>query len=243
VDLGVLDIDRARAFYAAVFGWEIPEGSPETGGYTIATLQDHNVAGLGPKQGPPDAAPMWLTYLASDDLDATVAKVTKAGGQLIMEPMDVMEAGRMAVAVDTAGAPFGLWQGRLHTGAGLVNAPGAQTWNENLSRDFEAAKAFYQAVFGYEYEEVGGAGFKYAAFKVNGQYAGGLGEVPPGTPDGALDAWRTYFGAADTDQTLVKVIEQGGTAISEPHDSSYGRTAVVTDDQGAVFNLISVAPA
>jgi predicted enzyme related to lactoylglutathione lyase len=239
VDLGVLDINRARAFYTAVFGWDIPEGSPESGGYAVASLHGHNVAGLGPQQGPPDAAPIWTVYLASDDLDATVAKVKGAGGQLIMEPMDVMESGRMAVAIDTAGAPFGLWQGRRHTGAELVNAPGAQTWNEILSQDYEAA----QAVFGYEYEEVEGAGLKYSAFKINGQYAGGIGEAPPGAPDGALTAWRTYFGAADTDETLGKVIEQGGSTISEPHDSPYGRTAVVTDDQGAIFNLISVTPA
>jgi uncharacterized protein len=240
VDLGVLDIDRARAFYTAVFGWDIPEGSPESGGYAIASLHGHNVAGLGPQQGPPDAAPTWTTYLASDDLDATVTKVKGAGGQLIMEPADVMESGRMAVAIDTSGAPFGIWQGRQHTGAELVNEPGAQTWNEILSRDYEAAKAFYQAVFGYEYEDIAG---NYATFKVNGRYAGGIGQVPAETPPGALAAWRTYFGVADTDRALGKVIEQGGSTISEPQDGSYGRIATVADDQGAIFNLISVTVA
>ena len=52
---------------------------------------------------------MWMTYLATADADATAAKIKGGGGQLVMEPMDVMDAGRMAVAVDPAGAVFGVW--------------------------------------------------------------------------------------------------------------------------------------
>jgi predicted enzyme related to lactoylglutathione lyase len=240
VDLGVSDINQARAFYAALFGWTIPEGTPETGGYTVATLKGHNVAGIGPKQGPSEAPSMWMTYLASDDADATVARIKGAGGQLIMDPMDVMDFGRMAVALDASGVPFGLWQGRLHTGAAIVNEPGAQTWNEHLSRDFEGAKAFYQAVFGYEYEDASGDGFKYAAFKLNDKYAGGIGEYPAGVPDDVPAAWGAYFGTSDTDATVAKVVAQGGSTIREPQDSPYGRTATVTDDQGAVFSLLGI---
>jgi predicted enzyme related to lactoylglutathione lyase len=233
VDLGVSDISRAGAFYTGVFGWTIPEGPPEAGGYTVATLNGRNVAGIGPQQGP---SPMWATYLAADDVDAMVARIKGAGGQLVMEPMDVMDAGRMAVAIDTTGASFGLWQGRRHTGAAIVNEPGAQTWNENLSRDFEAAKAFYQAIFGYEYEDASSGDFKYATFKVGGQYAGGMG----GAPDGTSPGWYTYFGAVDTDATVARVTGEGGSTIREPQDSPYGRTATVADNQGAVFSLISI---
>lgn len=239
VDLAVPDIDRASSFYADVLNWTIPPGSPEAGGYAVATLDGHNVAGLSPQQGPSDAPPAWVTYLASDDVDATAARITGAGGRLVTEPMDVMDLGRMAVAIDTGGASFGLWQGRLHSGAEIVNAPGAQTWNESFSRDYESAKAFYQAVFGYEYEDVSDGDFKYAAFKVNGQYAGGIGQLAEGSKD--QPSWVTYFGATDTDATLARVIGQGGSTLREPQDSPYGRVATVTDDQGAVFSLISVS--
>lgn len=237
VDLGVSDIARASVFYTAVFGWTITEGSPETGGYTVATLKGRNVAGIGPKQGPPDQPPMWTTYLASDDIDATASRIKAAGGHLMMEPMDIMDEGRMAMAIDAVGLTFGLWQGRRHTGAEIANEPGAQTWNEHLSRDFEVAKTFYQSVFGYEYEDAGGEGFRYAAFKVNGNYAGGIGELADGT------GWGTYFGATDTDASLARVIGEGGSTLSEPQDTPYGRTAAVTDDQGAAFRLISVGSA
>jgi predicted enzyme related to lactoylglutathione lyase len=238
VDLGVPNVDQANIFYTDVFNWNIPPGSPEMGGYTVATLDGHNVAGLSPQQGPSDVPPAWTVYLASDDVDATAARIKGAGGQLIMEPMDVMDQGRMAMAVDTVGASFGLWQGQKHTGAELVNAAGAQTWNENFSRDYEAAKAFYNAVFGYEYEDVSSGDFKYAASKINGQYAGGIGQSTDIAP-----GWSTYFGAIDTDATLARVIGQGGSTLREPTDSPYGRVATVADDQGTVFSLISVAPA
>lgn len=238
VDLGVPNVDQASAFYTEVLNWTVPPGSPEGGGYAVATLDGHNVAGLSPQQGPSDGPPTWTVYLASDDVDATVAKIKGAGGQVVMEPMDVMDQGRMAVAVDTVGASFGLWQGRRNTGAEIVNVAGAQTWNENFSRDYEAAKAFYQAVFGYEYEDVSSGDFKYATFKINGQYAGGIGQSSQGSPN-----WGTYFGATDTDATLARVIGQGGSTIREPQDSPFGRVATVADDQGAVFSLISLAPA
>ena len=236
VDLGVPDVERASVFYTAVFGWTIPEPSPERGGYTVASLKGHNVAGLGPRQGGSDAPPTWLTYLASDDVDATVARITAAGGRVVADPMDVMDAGRMAIVTDSGGGLFGLWRGRRITGAELVNEPGAQTWNEVMGHDFEAAKSFYQAVFGYEFEDASSGDFKYAAFKVNGQYAGGIGQAEPDAPP----AWRTYFGAADTDATLARVIGEGGSTISEPYDSPYGRVATVTDDQGARFSVLGI---
>ena len=48
-------------------------------------------------------------------------------------------------------------------------------WNEQVSRDFEGSKAFYAAVFGYEYADMSGDGFSYATFKVDGRDVGGIG--------------------------------------------------------------------
>ena len=155
-DLGAPDIAKAREFYSDVFSWTVQPGGPETGGYSVAELNGRGVAGVGPKMGPPEAPIMWMTYLATSDADATAAKIKGAGGQLVMEPMDVMDVGRMAVAVDPAGAVFGVWQARAFPGAQIVNEPGAMCWNEQMSWDFEGSKAFYAAVFGYEYGDMSG---------------------------------------------------------------------------------------
>jgi len=240
VDLGVDDIKRAIAFYTEQFGWDIQQGPPEAGGYCIAHLEGRTVAGLGPKMGSPDAPNAWTTYIATDDADVTADRVRSAGGQLLMEPMDVMDVGRMAMAMDTTGAVFGIWQARAHTGVGIANVPGAVSWNEQMSRDFEGAKAFYAAVFGYEFGDMSGEGFSYATLLLDGHEVGGIGGYPADVPASMPAAWTTYFAAADTDDAVAQVTKSGGSVIRPAMDSPYGRMATVADDQGAVFSLISL---
>jgi predicted enzyme related to lactoylglutathione lyase len=163
-------------------------------------------------------------------------------GQLVMEAMDVMDAGRMAVAVDPAGAVFGVWQARAFPGAQIVNEPRAMIWNEQVSRDFEGSKAFYAAVFGYEYGDMSGDGFSYVTFKVDGRDVGGIGDLHAGVPAGTPAGWRVYFGAADTDASVARVQANGGSVIREPVDHPYGRMSTVADNQGAVFSLLGVTP-
>jgi len=147
----------------------------------------------------------------------------------------------MAIATDPAGAVFGIWQGRAHIGIRLANAPGGLTWSEHFSRDFENAKKFYAAVFGYAFDDMSSDGFTYATLNLGGRPVGGIGAYPPGAPAGAPPAWSAYFGTADTDSAVATALKAGGKVLREPADSPYGRVASVSDDQGAVFSLISVA--
>jgi len=239
VDVSVDDIPKAIAFYEALFGWDIPAGGPEVGGYSIAHSGGRIVAAVGPKMGPPGTPSAWTTYLATDDVDATAAKIKAAGGQLLAEPMDVMSEGRMAIAMDPAGAVFGLWQGGNTIGIGLANEPGSLSWNEQMSRDWEGSKAFYQAVSGYDYQDMSGDGFKYAMLMVDGHEVGGIGEYPAGTPDQMPAAWTAYIQVADVDAAVAKVGELGGSVVRPLEDTPYGRLSVVADNHGAVFALIT----
>jgi uncharacterized protein len=174
----------------------------------------------------------------------SVAELSGRGvaGQLVTEAVDVMDVGRMAVAVDPAGAVFGIWQARAFPGAQIVNEPGAMCWNEQMSSDFEGSKAFYRAVFGYEYGDMSRDGLSYATFKVDGRDVGGIGGFHAGVPTGSPAGWRVYFGAADTDASVARVQGNGGSVIFEPTDHPYGRMSTVADDQGAVFSLLGVTP-
>jgi hypothetical protein len=182
---------------------------------------------------------IWMTYLAVNDVDATAAKIKGAGGQVVAGPMDVMDLGRMAVAIDTTGGMFGIWQAGAHIGAEVANEPGAQSWNEHMSHDFEAAKSFYGAVFGYDFQDISGEGFSYATLNLGGRPAGGIGAYPDGVPAGTPGSWTVYFGAADTDAVVAAVVRAGGTVEHQPVDSPYGRMAMAADDQGARFSIIS----
>lgn len=242
VDLGSPDLDAAVEFYGALFGWDVHEaGDPEqTGGYRMAYLSDKPVAGMMPlmQEGQP---PAWTTYVSVEDADATAAAVREAGGSVIAEPMDVMDVGRMAVFADPAGAVFSIWQPRAHPGAGLVNEPGAFTWNELNTRDPGAAKPFYAAVFGWDIEdhEMEGMG-TYTEWKQGEDPMGGMMDMRGRVPDEVPPHWLTYFAVEDTDATVEKVKELGGGVAFGPIDIPAGRFAVVHDPHGAMFAVIKM---
>jgi hypothetical protein len=239
VDLGADDVGRARAFYGGLFGWDIREGPPESRGYSMCEVNGRPVAGIGPKMGRPGTPPAWTTYIASDDADDTVRKIEAAGGHVLMEPMDVMDVGRMAVAADPGGALFGVWQARAHTGARLANEPGSLAWNENMSRDFDGNKAFYRAVFGYDYGDVSSDGFNYVTADLDGRPVGGIGELDPNLPPEVPANWAAYFGVSDVDASVARAAELGGSVVRPAWDTPYGRMAVLADDQGAVFAIVA----
>src|SRR5436309_784021 len=122
VDLGSPDVDASISFYRDLFGWSASEPVEGGGGYRFFEQDGKMVAGIGPlmQEGQP---PAWLSFVAVADADETVATARDAGAAIHVEPMDVMDVGRMAVLADPTGAALGLWQPRRHTGAEVVNEP------------------------------------------------------------------------------------------------------------------------
>jgi uncharacterized protein len=244
-DLGTPDIDAAAAFYGDLFGWSVPEGesSEQTGGYRQAMLRDKPVAGAMPlmQEGQP---PAWSTYVSVADADATAAKVREAGGTVMAEPMDVMDLGRMAVFADPAGAVFGIWQPGTFIGAEVVSEAGAIIWNELNTRDPEAAKAFYGAVFGWSFDEREFETGNYNTIKAGGDTVGGMIDITGRVPDEVPAHWLVYFAVDDADASIEKAKGSGGEAIFGPEDiSEVGRIAVLKDPFGAVFALLKPDPA
>ncbi|MFD8482026.1 VOC family protein [Kitasatospora sp. NPDC059673] len=241
VDLSVDDIDKAVAFYGGLLGWEFQRGGPEMGGYSLALKNGAHVAGIGPKMMP-DMPTAWTTYVATDDLDATVAKITAAGGTILSPAMDVMTLGRMAIATDPAGAVFGLWQSGDHTGFGVANEDSTVTWNENMSRDYEANRKFYGDVFGYRYDEVPNDTMKYATLNLRHGTVGGIGELPANLPPEIKAHWMLFFAVPNIESAMAKLPGLGGRITQPLLDTPYGRMAVATDDQGAAFTLVQPPP-
>ncbi|HMD47129.1 MAG TPA: VOC family protein [Acidimicrobiales bacterium] len=233
VDVGT-DVDKAKDFYRALFGWDIPDGPPEAGGYSIAFLRGKTVAGVGPQMNP--GPPVWSAYVNVDDADAIAEKVTANGGQVVLAPMDVMTAGRMAFFADPAGAVFGIWQAGDHKGAQLVNEPGTFGWSELVTTDMEGAKAFYHAVFGWGAETHG----DYTEWKLGDRSIGGGMPKPAEMPAEVPPYWGVYFVVEDTDATVAKVNELGGSLIFGPVDIEPGRFATVADSTGAMFNVLAM---
>jgi predicted enzyme related to lactoylglutathione lyase len=239
VDLTTTDPDAAKRFYGELFGWEAEAAGPpeETGGYAMFKLRGKLVAGVGPVMDP-SQPPVWSTYVSTDDADAAVARAKAAGGQAVVEPMQVMEAGRMAFVAHPAAGFVGIWEPREHKGAELVNEPGSLTWNQLHTSDKAGAAAFYSAVFGWSLADFGGM----SVFNLGEDGIAGIMDMPPGSPEGGPAYWMTIFSVADTDAAVAKAGELGATVVAPPGDiEGVGRFAVLTDPQGVYFGVIATA--
>jgi uncharacterized protein len=267
IDTTQPDPAAAAEFYGGLFGWELEDSMPadSPGSYLIARLGGRDVGAISSPMGDAPPVATWNTYVWVESADATADKVREAGGTILAEPFDVMGAGRMAVCSDPSGAAFCLWQAGQHRGAQVVNEAGSLNFNDLYTRDFDGAKAFYRAVFGWETISMDG-GFEawtlpgYGKFldeKINpgtietmaemGAPTGfenvvaSLNPMPEGAPD-APDHWTVTFGVDDADAIAAKAKELGGKVLVEPFDAPWVRMTVITDPQGATFTASKFVP-
>jgi len=238
------DLDASIAFYGGLFGWDVPESenAEQTGGYRLAMKDGNPAAGMMPQteEGQPTG---WATYVSVDDADATAAAVRDAGGDVLVEPMDVMDLGRMAFFADPGGAVFGAWQPGSFQGAGIVNEPGGIAWNELNTRDLAGAKEFYGGVFGWSFDEMtNDAGETYTMLIHGGKPVGGILDLEArGVPAEIPPHWQVYFGVEDTDAAIETAKGTGGSVMMEPIDIPFGRFAILTDPHGGSFAVIALS--
>jgi uncharacterized protein len=239
VDIGT-DVEAAKRFYGPLFGWGAQDAGPpeQTGGYGFFTKGGKLVAGYGPQQNP--GPPVWTVYIAVTDADEAAKKIEGAGGKVVMAPMDVMAAGRMAVLQSPDGAFFSIWQAGEHKGAELTRETGAMSWVELNTRAVDAAKEFYPAVFGWTVETHAGE-MTYHELHLGSEAVGGMMSMPPQVPAEVPSHWLVYFGVDNVDASAKQAGELGGTVVAGPMDYPGGRFAVVLDPKGAAFGLLQAA--
>lgn len=236
VDVASPDVDKTREFYSGLFGWKA-EVVPDGGGYTMF-YHDGKMVGAGGPTMSPDQHPAWNTYVRSDNADETAQKVKDAGGQVVMEPMDVMGQGRMAVFADPTGAYFSIWQPQIHRGIELANEPGSFCWSELYTRDVPAATEFYKKAFNWGIEKSEFSGGEYTLFQVDGRnVAGGL-DMSAMLPDSIPPHWLVYFTVENAADAVAKAKELGATILMGPETTPMGPIAVIQDPVGAAFAII-----
>jgi hypothetical protein len=119
-----------------------------------------------------------------------------------------------------------------------MGRPGQFCWNELVTADVAAAKAFYANLLGWTTEPFG-ADVNYTVLKKGATSVGGLMQAPqPGMPA----QWLPYVVVEDVDATAAKAARLGGRVCQAPFDvPEVGRIVVLSDPQGAVFGLIKPA--
>jgi uncharacterized protein len=279
VDASEPDAEAAVDFYGRLFGWEFEDVMPpgSEGKYFIArhetttssifdtsgARRGGDVAAVGSIPEPASSTAMWNTYFWVDSADETASRIRDAGGGVVREPFDFMDACRTGVFTDPEGAAFCVWEARQHKGARLVNDPGALVMNGLNTHDVDGARSFYGSVFGWQTGAIGGGAEGWTLPR----YGDYLERYHPdlrtqmaqaGAPAGFEDVvasiipmaddqadrpahWSVTFAVDDTDATAAKATELGGTVIVPPFDAPWStatytiRMTVIGDPQGATF--------
>ncbi|MFK0151396.1 VOC family protein [Streptomyces sp. NPDC090499] len=222
VDVQLSDVEAGKRFYGALFGWTFEDAGPEA---VWARLDGAAVARLARKRDG-RMPTVWTVYFATPDARDLARRVVAAGGQIVNDPVPVRDLGTAALAADPTGAVFGLWQAAGHPGFGVRHAPGTFVWAQLYTSDLEAANVFY------------GRLFTAALFGAGARPDFGRAPVTDVFAAGMPSQFVVHFRTGDVAAAALAVQQLGGRVQTPPFETSYGKVAVVTDNQGAFFALL-----
>ncbi|MDB5458298.1 MAG: Glyoxalase/bleomycin resistance protein/dioxygenase [Caulobacteraceae bacterium] len=245
-ELMTTDAPAAEAFYRGVVGWGSRDASPPGMAYTALLAGDSAVAGLLTLPPPAlagGARPVWIGYVAVDDVDAYADRFAKAGGAVHRAPADIPGVGRFAMVADPQGAPLALFKPfeGMEAQPPVVDRPGAVAWRELIAADAQAAFDFYAGLFGWTKSRVFDMGafgaYQLFAYGGGGEDVGGMMNKPPSVP---VPFWTFYFQVDGIGAAIERLQAGGGTLINGPHQVPTGSwIAQGLDPQGALFSLVS----
>ena len=239
IDLASTDADGATEFYCDLFGWTASEPIENAGGYRLLLHGGRQVAGLAPVWGDTDRS-AWSIYVASRDVDQTCAAALVSGGDVVMDAMDVLAAGRMAILRDPAGALISVWQAGEHHGYEAHGEPGTPIWSELVTTSLATAETFYGGVFGWTAEQHEPCGAPYTVWKRGDRLVGGAVEIDETWPEDALPHWRSPSRAPTATPPPRRAARSEAPSGSRRRDIGAGRCALLEDPAGAAFSVITL---
>ncbi len=240
-DLTTPDAEAAASFYSELLGWGLDRDESEMGVYVIGEVDGRDAAGMM-AQSPDQVGvpPMWTIYLASDHLENTLERIERHGGRAVVAPFDI-PGGRIAVAADPTGGTFAIAEWPGDGGFEVHGKPGAVYWAELLTRDVEAAAAFYTQVFGWEANTGPNPnGGTYTTFSRDGEQILGVMPMPEAVPAEAPAFWQIYFLVDDLDAAMAAATERGASVlVPKMQIGPNAWFATLADPQGAGFSLFA----
>jgi predicted enzyme related to lactoylglutathione lyase len=226
IELWSPDVQKSLAFYKDLFGWDADDPIEEFGGYINVHKDGRKLAGAMQSDG--SQPPHWAVYLRV--ADARQAEKEGADGGAVVAPA-------MAVA-DLSGAAIGGWQNGTHTGFEVHREEGTPNWFELHTTKWDEAREWYARVFGMDtHVLVDQPGFRYAGHGEGDDADAGMMDATNFMPEGGSSHWAVYFHTDDTQRTVARVKELGGTVTQGPDDTPYGVLTVCQDPTGVEFRL------
>ena len=236
------DLPGAEAFYTKVVGWTLAPNTMNDQRYTLLKSGEAMVGGLMPI--PPEAKgapPMWMGYIAVDDVQAYADKVKAAGGAILRPPAPIPNVGTFAVVADPHGVGFLLFKPNRDEAPPppAPGTPGCIGWHELHGGDPESSFAFYSGLFGWtkgEAMDMGPMG-KYQIFTTKGQQSGGMMKKMAQEP---MAHWLYYINVEAIDAAVERVKSAGGQVLNGPMEVPGGAWIINgLDPQGAIFALVA----
>ena len=241
-ELVTSDPQAATDFYCKILGYTAETQEMENGPYTVLSDEGGYRAGI---MGLPDPnmPPAWAFYVTVDDVDATIEKAKAMGADQIWPTMDVEEVGRMTGFLDPQKAYLAIMKyadpdmdGHEPNFADVFKTHGAFSWFELRTGDVEAAKSFYSELFGWSIEDWPMEAGNYSQIKVGEVGVGGI--IPPPMPN-VPNHWAAYITVDDSDAVAEAAKAAGGNVLASMDIPTVGRINVISDPQGAVFNVVT----
>lgn len=233
------DREGAISFYSQLFGWTTND--QDMGPNGIYTMINSGEEGLGGMMNlPPEfpGPPHWGVYISVEDVDAACEKIKSIGGEIVMPPFDIPEAGRASVVKDPAGAHFYVFTPKETYDMPDVR-PGLVGWNELMSSDVEKATTFYEELLGWtkEGQDMGEHG-TYWIMNDGARKAAGAVQIAPEMQ--APSHWMSYVVVESIPDTVSKAEELGGKVLVPPTkiEEMNVHFAVLASPDGASIGIV-----
>jgi predicted enzyme related to lactoylglutathione lyase len=109
MELSTSDVNAAKEFYQAVFGWQYQDVQMPEGSYTMVMAGDKMIGGMQPNPMP-EMPSNWLGYVGVESVARTLSVIEEHGGKVILGETPAGEMGKLAVFCDPQGAMFAIWE-------------------------------------------------------------------------------------------------------------------------------------
>ncbi|MGD8555795.1 MAG: VOC family protein [Chromatiales bacterium] len=237
-ELFTSEIEKARAFYGDVFGWQFETRGTSEKPYVLVRNEGSPVAGMVryPATDEDVLQSRWVGLLSVNDVDATTDSIRKAGGEVLLDPVTLRGRGDVALVADPEGARFGLLATESGDPPDAMPEPGRWLWHELWANSASKATDFYRQTVGYSIKPTGRARGKIEQHLVSGGYprAGIIQYGMSGLPS----AWLHYVRVTDVQQAVERVRKAGGSVLIAPtREFRKGRAAVIVDPMGAPLGI------
>lgn len=234
------DVQRAKGFYEAVFGWRFePWGPPD---FYLAQYPGVGCSLQGRREIVPGVRLLGVeASMAVDDVEATAAAVKAGGGTVTGGPYHIETVGTLIWIQDPEGNKIGAM--RYDAPAPTTLAEGARFRHFAINADdVPRARGFYERVFGWTFDPWGPPDF-YQTKNAGEGFLGALQGRRELQPGAVMRGFEATMGVEDIGKTLAVVTGRGGQVVMGPvRLMGVGELAFFKDTEGNFMGVMQYEP-